>query len=62
MNEETKQLEIKAIIEAEKAHYDKALSLLTTAIDKTPYKCSLWNNRGQVYRLMNKDEGSIRVM
>lgn len=50
-------LEGKAIIATQEKRYDDALSLFGKAIDVTPARASVYNNRAQTMRLLNDDTG-----
>ncbi|TRY75778.1 hypothetical protein TCAL_07025 [Tigriopus californicus] len=52
---ESKALEQKAIAACDAGCYPKALELLAQALDVAPERAAIYNNRAQVYRLMNQD-------
>jgi tetratricopeptide (TPR) repeat protein len=52
-------VEVEAIKAAEAEDYEKALRLLSYAIERMPGRATLWNNRAQVHRFLNNDEGVI---
>lgn len=54
---ESMDLEAKAIIAAQEKRYDDALNLFGRAIEVTPARASLYNNRAQTMRLLNDDTG-----
>ncbi|KAG4074987.1 hypothetical protein HA402_014566 [Bradysia odoriphaga] len=56
---ESMDLEAKAIIAAQENRYDDALNLFGKAIDMTPTRASLYNNRAQTMRLLNDDAGAL---
>lgn len=43
---------------AEEENYTKALELFEEAIDVGPQRSSIFNNRAQVFRLLENDEGN----
>ncbi|KAI7868954.1 hypothetical protein BDF14DRAFT_1789720 [Spinellus fusiger] len=51
-----KQMEEEAVANAEKNNTDAALSLLSECIRIEPTYASAYNNRAQVYRMMNKED------
>lgn len=54
---EAKVLEIKAVELANKNEFDQSLVCFQRALELWPTKASIWNNRAQVYRLMNQIQG-----
>lgn len=58
---ESSKLEIEAVKLAENNEYDKALELFENAIKITPNKASLYNNRAQVLRLKEMDNGKYKL-
>lgn len=56
---ESMDLEAKAITAAQENRYDDALNLFGKAIDVTPARASLYNNRAQTMRLLNDEAGEI---
>lgn len=55
-----KQIEFDALSLAEQHKYEESAAKFTKAIELCPSYGSAYNNRGQVYRLMNKTEDALR--
>lgn len=56
---ETNQLEVQGIRLAENGKLQEAIAILTKAIETAPNHASLYNNRAQVYRLLDDDEAAL---
>jgi len=54
---ESQQLEIESVKLAESGDYEKSLVLIEKAMQITPNRASLYNNRAQTYRLAGYDSG-----
>ncbi|TPX45778.1 hypothetical protein SeMB42_g01312 [Synchytrium endobioticum] len=57
---ELKQLESQAVKAAEAGNVQSALSIFTECITKCDHYASAYNNRAQVYRLMNDDDKALQ--
>ncbi|XP_074036087.1 tetratricopeptide repeat protein 36 homolog [Leptinotarsa decemlineata] len=57
--EESKKLEIQAIQLAENGKLTEALNLINKAIQITPYRPSLFNNRANIYQYLRKFEDAL---
>lgn len=56
-NEESGNMELKAVKLAETGNLEEALDLINHAITISPTKPSLYNNRAHIYQYLRKFEG-----
>ncbi|KAG5899039.1 hypothetical protein JTB14_000063 [Gonioctena quinquepunctata] len=57
--EESRRLEVEAIHLAENGNLNEALNLINKALDITPHRPSLYNNRANIYQYLRKFEDAF---